>query len=452
MAAATREVLAAAVRDREDIDIAVGLLMDRYAMTASHARILVGQLAAQDHVSDADAARSLTDPDPRRTCLTATPSGPLALALVADLRDLAVDLAAGGYTRTTLAMLERDLLRSVSSALGATMTLHRGPGQRRSPVDLVARTLQPEEIHATLCVPLRAAERMLSASITFYAAHACAFVDLAVDLADLLGVPVDPRSTLPDHPVEPGTSGLTDLTTVNIALGHLLNRGRTLTQARTELAALAEHHDTDLTGAARLIRAGDFNFYVGEEAGPCSILRLSTSARSGRRRRHRRGLLPVLEGTRGMRPAVQGAVRGRRRGVGRPRPWAGQATRRKVPSGWSTLSPARSPRRARSITSLGWCRWLASADGEQPPPADDPVCRGQVIAGQGGVDSVVELPFEGGELGGEVLLQPFAYRAAGTRQDPDWETVTGSVWPDLLEPAAAVPGCAESLIHQDLPR
>lgn len=48
-------------------------------------------------------------------------------------------------------------------------------------------------------------------------------------------------------------------------------------------------------------------------------------------------------------------------GVGRPRRWAGQATRLKVPSGWSTLSPVRMPRRARSMTSssasvAGWLR------------------------------------------------------------------------------------------------
>lgn len=61
-AAATAEVLLAAARDREDIDLAVGLLMDRYTMTASHARILLGQLATQDQVSTGDAARSLTGP------------------------------------------------------------------------------------------------------------------------------------------------------------------------------------------------------------------------------------------------------------------------------------------------------------------------------------------------------------------------------------------------------
>lgn len=61
VAAANAHVLARAVHDREAIDIAVGLLMDRYRMTTSHARVLIGQLAAQDGTSAAQAARALTD-------------------------------------------------------------------------------------------------------------------------------------------------------------------------------------------------------------------------------------------------------------------------------------------------------------------------------------------------------------------------------------------------------
>ena len=193
--------------------------------------------------------------------MTDRTSGPvlaLALALAADLRDLAVDLAVGGYTRTNLAMLERNLLRSVSSALGATITLTRGDGENPVLVHLVARALQPDEIHTALRVPLPATDTSFEASITFYAAKADAFADLAHDLAEHLGVEVEHQAP-PAHPVEPGTNGLTDLTIVNIALGHLINRGRTLAQARTELAALAQHHHTDLAAAARtLINTGSY--------------------------------------------------------------------------------------------------------------------------------------------------------------------------------------------------
>lgn len=65
VAAANAHVLARAVQDREAVDIAVGLLMDRYQMTSSHARVLIGQLAAQDGTSPADAARALVEHPPR---------------------------------------------------------------------------------------------------------------------------------------------------------------------------------------------------------------------------------------------------------------------------------------------------------------------------------------------------------------------------------------------------
>ena len=195
----------------------------------------------------------------------------VAVALSADLRDLAVDLAAGGYTRTIMAMLERDLRRSVPSALGATITLSRGHDHAPVQIHLVARTLAPDEIRAALRFPLAAppptpeltpgpmAGPAFSVSVTLYAARAVAFADLAVDLADVLHVEVDQQPPMPDSPISPGTSGLTDLTQVNIALGHLVNRGRTLVEARAELARLATHHRTELADAARMLL--DANHY-----------------------------------------------------------------------------------------------------------------------------------------------------------------------------------------------
>ena len=191
----------------------------------------------------------------------------LAVALSADLRDLAVDLAAGGYTRTIMAMLERDLRRSVPSALGATITLSRGHDHAPVQIHLVARTLAPDEIRAALRFPLATPSLTpestpgptFSVSVTLYAARAVAFADLAADLADVLHVEVDQQPPMPDSPISPGTSGLTDLTQVNIALGHLVNRGRTLVEARAELARLATHHRTDLADAARMLL--DANHY-----------------------------------------------------------------------------------------------------------------------------------------------------------------------------------------------
>lgn len=187
------------------------------------------------------------------TSRSARPPLELAIALVADLRDLAVDLAEGGYTRTTLAMLDRDLRRCVPSALGATVSLVRGPDRTPLQIHLVSRTLEPDEVRATLRIPLRGPDPAVDASITLYASRVVAFADLAADLTDSLRVLVDQRPNLPQSPVEPGTSGLPDLTLVNIALGRLLNRGRTLAQARAELNKHATHHHTDLAGAARLL-------------------------------------------------------------------------------------------------------------------------------------------------------------------------------------------------------
>lgn len=65
VAAANAQTLVDAVRDREAIDLAVGLLMDRYVLSAAHARILISQVAAQDQVSEPDAARALADQSQR---------------------------------------------------------------------------------------------------------------------------------------------------------------------------------------------------------------------------------------------------------------------------------------------------------------------------------------------------------------------------------------------------
>ncbi len=76
VAEANGRVLADAVRDREDVDVAVGLLMSRDALTEDAARVLISRLAVQDHVSTAAAARSLTHPDTERPAApgSATPS------------------------------------------------------------------------------------------------------------------------------------------------------------------------------------------------------------------------------------------------------------------------------------------------------------------------------------------------------------------------------------------
>jgi hypothetical protein len=61
IAARNTEWMARSLEDRADVARAVGWVMDRYRMRAAEARILIGQLARQDGVDEATAARNLTE-------------------------------------------------------------------------------------------------------------------------------------------------------------------------------------------------------------------------------------------------------------------------------------------------------------------------------------------------------------------------------------------------------
>ena len=180
------------------------------------------------------------------------------LALIADLQDLAIDLAAGSYSRTTLEMLQRNLKRRVPSVLGASISIPAG----RVPevavrLDLVTRTVEPEEIAAALKLPLAHLLSNTDGFIIFYAAAPIAFVQLAADLADALRLEageVDQHPRLPVEPLHPGIAGLQDFTAVNQAVGVLMGRGLGLDEARAELRRRAEEAGTDLVGAAHDVR------------------------------------------------------------------------------------------------------------------------------------------------------------------------------------------------------
>jgi len=180
------------------------------------------------------------------------------LALVTDLRDLAIDLAADSYSRTTLEMLQRDLRRSVAAALGASITV---PGTRAREaalqLNLVRRTVQPHEIATGLELRLNRFCATAAGAITFYATAPHAFVQLATDLASVLQLSpgdLDPHPPLPVEPLHPGISGLQDLSVVNQAVGILMGRGRSLHQARAELRHRAMESGTGLLEAAHTIR------------------------------------------------------------------------------------------------------------------------------------------------------------------------------------------------------
>lgn len=182
----------------------------------------------------------------------------LPLALIADLQDLAIDLAAGSYSRTTLEMLQRDLRSSVSTALGASITV---PGiQVRGaalPLNLVSQTVEPHQIAAGLGLALDRFCTTAAGVITFYASAPGAFVQLAADFASVLQLSPDDLDQNPPLPVTPlhsDISGLQDLTMINQAVGILMGRGRTLHQARVELGHRAEKSSTSLLEAAHTIR------------------------------------------------------------------------------------------------------------------------------------------------------------------------------------------------------
>ena len=183
----------------------------------------------------------------------------LVRALAADLRELGIDLGAGGYTRTTLAMLDHDLRRCVPSALGTTISLTDDQGSPQ-PVAMtcVTRTVQPDEIASVLRVPLGSLGPGVRATATFYASKPGAFRHVAADLASLVGTSresLDHNVCPPVAPLEPGITGLHDFSLVNRALGVLLNRGHTLAGARRELQSRAARACTDVVEAARVVLA-----------------------------------------------------------------------------------------------------------------------------------------------------------------------------------------------------
>lgn len=183
----------------------------------------------------------------------------LARALAADLRDLAIDLSAGGYTRTTLAMLERNLSRRVPAILGGTVTLvTASPSGATISVNMVSRVVGPDEIAAALEIALGPLLPDVSGTVVIYSGEPDAFVGLAAELAEASNMSpfvLDPHPPLPTVAIAPNADGLEDFSLVNRALGVLLNRGYSVDDARSELGRRAERSHTALTAAARVVLA-----------------------------------------------------------------------------------------------------------------------------------------------------------------------------------------------------
>jgi hypothetical protein len=175
--------------------------------------------------------------------------------LAADVRDLALDLQAGTYTRTTVAMLQRDLRRAVPSALGASISFDLDvPSGVPKTINLVERILDPDEIAAGLRLPLMLPQQSLRGSLLLYASKPGAFDDVVDDLSNMLNTPLDEADReppLPRQPVSPSVVHVEDFSLVNDALGVLINRGHSLTGARNQLQDEASRTGTGLPRAAR---------------------------------------------------------------------------------------------------------------------------------------------------------------------------------------------------------
>lgn len=200
--------------------------------------------------------------------------------LAADLRDLALDLQAGSYTRTTVAMVQRDLRLAVPSALGASISFDLdAPTGIPKEINLLERTLDPSEIGAGLRIPLILPQQSLIGSILFYAGEPGAFDDVIQDLGALLDshpgrVERSPR--LPTTSVSPSVVEAEDFSVVNDALGVLINRGYSLTEARATLQDGASQAGAGLPRAARRLLDG------------------LPARRKSRAARHLEALLPVV--------------------------------------------------------------------------------------------------------------------------------------------------------------
>jgi hypothetical protein len=173
------------------------------------------------------------------------------LALLAD----ALELPDAGVAET-LTRLAADARNAVESYLGLSVAI----AAHQTTFDLIFLTadVRPEQIRTSLLVPLAAAADGGEGSIALilYAGTPGAFVDLAADLAWITGRPprdfaLDEHRTLPANP----TAGFAALTSINQALGVLIEKGSTPERARQELAARAATAGIELAAAAALILA-----------------------------------------------------------------------------------------------------------------------------------------------------------------------------------------------------
>ncbi|MCW2528033.1 MAG: hypothetical protein JWM76_2893 [Pseudonocardiales bacterium] len=177
----------------------------------------------------------------------------ISAALAADLKSLTDALENPGVDiETQLRLLSVGIRTTVSSFCGVTMIVV---------IDGFTAAFTVTD-HSSSSVPVLSSLRLPldlispaepGSAIVFYATNAGAFVDLAADLAHALVVPLE--SVAVDTHLDPPEAqpSLKDLSRINQAIGVLLDRGYTATEARTELTRLATAGATTIAATAERI-------------------------------------------------------------------------------------------------------------------------------------------------------------------------------------------------------
>jgi len=172
-------------------------------------------------------------------------------ALEADLHLLSALSGLDEDIESLLRATVGDLKASVQSAVGLSLTVHV-TGQDVTLTILDDHTAR--SVGASILVPLDApAAQSLGTCVVFYAVTPGAFVDLSADLGWATGQPAG-MIVLDQHlllPVE-GTAvtGLRELSTINQAVGMLIDHGNTPESARMELDRRAECRGSTVHAAA----------------------------------------------------------------------------------------------------------------------------------------------------------------------------------------------------------
>ena len=174
-------------------------------------------------------------------------------ALAESIRELFADLEqTESQVEKSLASLRRDLKLAVRSSVGLTLTVLMDPDQQVT-LTSIDHSTEPSDIVTSLRLPLNWATMETGSMIIFYAGVPGAFVDLAADLNYSLRL--SPGTILLDQDTAAplsgsGLTGAAESTTVNQAIGVLIDRGYTPATAGAHLRRQAGEMMLDVHHAA----------------------------------------------------------------------------------------------------------------------------------------------------------------------------------------------------------